>query len=129
MAKKFTVACVQTTTGRDIGSSLEAAGALVRAAALAGADFILTPETVNLMELDGHARAEKIAADDGDAGLSVFKDLAKETGVWLLAGSLVTLAEHGKAANRSFLIDPKGAVKAHYDKIHMFDVDLGDGEV
>ena len=129
MAKTFTVACVQTNTARDIAPSLEAAGTLVREAAKAGADFVLLPETVNLMEMDGKARAEKIAADAGDAGLSGVKDLAKETGVWLLAGSLVMLAEHGKAANRSLLIDPNGAVKAHYDKIHMFDVDLGDGEV
>jgi predicted amidohydrolase len=49
--------------------------------------------------------------------------------VWLLAGSLVTRTDGGKAANRSFLIDSNGVVQTHYDKIHMFDVDLGNGEV
>ena len=129
MSETFTAACVQTTTGRDIAANIETAGALVRDAAEAGADFVLLPETVNLMELDRRARQEKIAADGGDAGLEGLCAVARETGVWLLAGSLVKRTEDGKAANRSFLIDPGGAVKAHYDKIHMFDVDLGDGEV
>ena len=128
MSETFTAACVQTTTGRDIAANIETAGALVRDAAEAGADFVLLPETVNLMELDRRAREEKIAADGGDAGLEGLCAVARETGVWLLAGSLVKRTEDGKAANRSFLIDPGGAVKAHYDKIHMFDVDLGDGE-
>ena len=129
MSGPFTAACVQTTTGRDIAENIETTGVMVKAAAKAGADFVLLPETVNLMELDRQARQEKIAADGGDAGLSGFCALARETGVWLLAGSLVKLTDDGKAANRSFLIDSDGEVKAHYDKIHMFDVDLGDGEV
>jgi len=129
MSAPFTVACVQTTTGRDIAANVEAAGEMVRDAARAGADFVLLPETVNLMELDRKAREDKIDADGGDAGLKGFCALARDAGVWLLAGSLVKRNEGGKAVNRSFLIDPDGAVKAHYDKIHMFDVDLGDGEV
>ena len=129
MSGPFTVACVQTTTGRDIAANLETTGGMVRDAARAGADFILLPETVNLMEQDRRAREDKIDAADGDAGLSGFCALARETGVWLLAGSLVKRADGGHAANRSFLIGPDGAVETHYDKIHMFDVDLGDGEV
>ena len=129
MSGPFTVACVQTTTGRDIAANVDTTGVMVRDAAKAGADFVLLPETVNLMELDRQAREEKIADDGGDAGLSGFCALAKETGVWLLAGSLVKRTDDAKAANRSFLIDANGEVKAHYDKIHMFDVDLGDGEV
>ena len=129
MSESFTAACVQTTTGRDIAENIETAGAMVRDAAKAGADFVLLPETVNLMERDRRARQEKIDADGGDAGLEGFRAVARETGVWLLVGSLVKRNEDGKAANRSFLIDPGGTVKAHYDKIHMFDVDLGGGEV
>mgnify|MGYP000653846501 FL=1 len=129
MSGPFTVACVQTTTGRDIAANLDTTGAMVVDAAKAGADFILLPETVNLMELDRTAREEKIAANDGDAGLAGFAALAKETGAWLLVGSMVTPTGGGKAANRSMCIDPDGEVQAHYDKIHMFDVDLGNGEV
>jgi len=129
MAGPFTVACVQMTSGREIADNISAAATLVGGAAKAGADFVLLPETVNLMENKGTLRAEKVAAGDGDAGLAGFQKIASDTGVWLLAGSLVVSGDDGKGANRSFLIDPKGETVAHYDKIHMFDVDLGDGEV
>ncbi|MFQ5765483.1 MAG: carbon-nitrogen hydrolase family protein [Rhodospirillales bacterium] len=132
MSEPFTVACVQTTSGREIGPSVEAASALARDAAGAGADFVLLPETVNLMEPKGRLMREKAAAEDADGALKAFRALAADTGVWLLAGSLVVAgsggAGDGKLANRSFLIDPKGTIAARYDKIHMFDVDLGSGE-
>jgi len=134
MRRPFTAACVQTTSGRDIAANVEMASALVRAAREAGADFIALPETVNIMEPNGSLLREKVAADGGGAGLAQFRALAREVGAWLLLGSLVVPAEKKKGAkamvaNRSYLIDPKGRVKARYDKIHMFDVDLGQGEV
>ncbi len=134
MRRPFTVACVQTTSGRDIAANVAMASKLVRRARKAGADFVLLPETVNVMEPKGSLLRDKVAAAGGDAGLAAFKALAREVGVWLLAGSLVVPTGRKKAgkamlANRSFLIDPRGTVKARYDKIHMFDVDLGRGEV
>ena len=134
MTGPFTVAGVQTTSGREIAKNIDAAGALVTGAAKAGADFVLLPETVNLMENKGKLRAEKITKGDGDGGLSAFQEMASGAGIWLLAGSLVVRGEDAesekpRAVNRSFLIDPDGAVQASYDKIHMFDVDLGNGEV
>ena len=127
--KPFTVACVQTTSGRDIAANAAMAGRLVRDAARAGADFILLPETVNIMEPKKSLLRQKLAAS-GDGGLAAFRGLAAEVGKWLLAGSLVVEGEDKKVrlANRSFLIDPKGRVRARYDKVHMFDVDLGAGE-
>jgi len=132
--RPFTAACVQTTSGRDIARNVRMASKLVRDARRAGADFILLPETVNIMEPKGSLLVDRLAADGGDAGLKAFRALAREVGAWLLAGSLVVPTKKKKAgkdmlANRSFLIDPRGRVTARYDKIHMFDVDLGDGEV
>jgi len=134
MRRPFTVACVQTTSGRDIAANIKMASALVRAARKAGADLIGLPETVNIMEPKGSLLSDKVAVAGGDAGLKALRALASEVGAWLLAGSLVVPAAKkkgakGMLANRSFLIDPKGAVRARYDKIHMFDVDLGKGEV
>ncbi len=128
MGGPFTAACVQTTSGPDIGPSVEAASAGVRDAAKAGADFVLMPETVNLMEPRNKKLFGKISGEDGDEGLNAFRALAGELGIWLLAGSLVLKGGAGKALNRSFLIGPEGDIKARYDKIHMFDVDLGEGE-
>lgn len=134
MSTPFTAACVQTTSSRDISENIETVGALVKDAAGAGADFIALPETVNLMENKGKLRIEKITSGDGDGGLSGFREMAAKNNVWLLAGSLVVMGDEAeseipRAVNRSHLIDPEGEVRASYDKIHMFDVDLGDGEV
>ena len=128
MGGTFTVACVQTTQGREVAPNIEAASALVRGAAKAGADFILMPENTNLMEPQGKLLPEKTMAEDGDPALKAFCGLAKELGVWLLPGSLILKGEREKSVNRSFLISPEGDIKARYDKIHMFDVDLGEGE-
>ncbi len=89
MGGPFTAACVQTTSGPDIGPSVEAASALVRDAAKAGADFVLMPETVNLMEPNNKKLFGKISGEDEDEGLNAFRGLARELGIWLLAGSLV----------------------------------------
>ncbi len=48
--------------------------------------------------------------------------------IWLLIGSLSIKLEPTKAANRSFLFDPQGRIAARYDKIHMFDVEIPDGQ-
>ena len=148
MSQPFTVACVQTTSGTEVAPNIGAASALVRDAAADGADFVLLPETVNIMEPRNKRLFEKIALEKDDECLKALRALAAETGIWLLAGSLVVKdstpppdlpspAEAGfakaggfgpKAVNRSFLIDPEGEIAARYDKIHMFDVDLGDGE-
>ena len=65
--------------------------------------------------------------EDGHPGIACFSDLARETGAWLLAGSLSIKLDTGKLANRSMLFDPAGKVAATYDKIHMFDADPTDG--
>ena len=136
MSGPCTVACVQTTSGTEVAPNIAAASALVRAAAAdGGADFVLLPETVNIMEPKNKRLFEKIAPEEDDECLKAFRALAQETNIWLLAGSLVVKDSapppeggRAKAHNRSFLIDPGGEIAARYDKIHMFDVDLGDGE-
>lgn len=124
----FTAACVQMRSGRDVAPNIEAAAALIGDAADRGADFVATPETTSLTELDRGALFEKTVSEDDDAALKRFQTLAAERGIWLLIGSLLIKAAPDKIANRSFLIGPDGAVTARYDKIHMFDVDLPGGE-
>lgn len=128
MTETFRVACVQTTSTRDVEPNVAVAVGLVREARAAGADLILLPETVNMMEPRNRLLREKVAAEDDDRALAAFRDLARETGAWLLVGSLVIGDGGSKAVNRSFLLGADGTVVARYDKIHMFDVDLGNGE-
>lgn len=124
----FHAACVQLRTGLDVTRNVAQACRLIRAAAADGADFVATPETTHLMELGGKALFAKTVAQDDDPGLKAFGALAAELGLWLLIGSLSIRVSETKVANRSFLLAPDGAIAATYDKIHLFDVDLVDGE-
>ena len=135
MSTNFTVACVQFTAGPDPEPNLRVASDLVRRARDAGADFITTPEASNFIE-SGKRRREKARSEATDPFLAGMCTLARETGAWLLLGSLVidpsgergAASDEARLANRSFLVDADGAVVARYDKIHMFDIDLPGGE-
>ena len=125
---KITAACVQMRSGVEIAPNLAAASALIRQAAGQGAKFIATPEMTNLLDIRPGMARPKIVEQD-DIPVHSFQALAAELGVTLLIGSLaVALPDEERFANRSFLIGPDGGVIAHYDKIHMFDVEVGDGQ-
>ena len=135
MSAPFTAACVQYTAGPDPEPNLEVVSGLVRQARDAGAELIATPEVTNFIE-SGKRRRDKARREADDPFLAAMRELARETGAWLLLGSLVidpagepgADAGEGRLANRSFLIDAAGAIVARYDKIHMFDIDLPGGE-
>ena len=104
---------------------------LIRQAAKDGAKLILTPEGVNLLEQRREGRERAVTDQDADAAVTGLRDLARELGVWLLIGSAIVWSGRegdGRAANRSLLIDDGGEIVATYDKLHVFDVDLPDGE-
>jgi len=126
---RFTAACLQLTSGRDIAPNIEAATALVRRARAAGADFIMTPEVSDMIEPRRALRLEKACTEAAHPMLAAFREVARETGAFLLLGSLVIRVEgEERLRNRSFLIAPDGGVRQRYDKIHMFDVELAGGE-
>ena len=87
-----------------------------------------TPEITTLMELDRTRLFAAVRPQQGNAAIAHFGALARELGIWLHVGSMAILVGNGKIANRSFLISPAGEVEARCDKIHMFDVQLPDGE-
>jgi predicted amidohydrolase len=128
MSEAFKVACIQTNSERDVAPNIEAVSGLVRQAHDQGADFILLPESVKMMEPKGRNVREKIAYEEDDVFLASFQKLAKDLGVWILLGSLLVRISDEQAANRSILINSNGDVVTRYDKIHMFDVDVGDGQ-
>ncbi|MEX0696607.1 MAG: carbon-nitrogen hydrolase family protein [Dongiaceae bacterium] len=129
MSETFKVACVQNCAERDIDPSITALAPLVRAAAAAGAELIVLPEMVEMLEPRNDMVLAKAVPEAADAGLAACRALARETGAWILAGSLL-LKEKGadRVVNRSILLDRSGAIVARYDKIHLFDVDLAGGE-
>src|SRR5476651_2030580 len=124
----FTAAMVQMRTGLLPEPSLEQGTQLIREAAAQGADYVQTPEVSNMMQVNRKALFEHLAAEEDDLSLKAYRALAQELKIHLHIGSLALRATPEKAVNRGFLIGPDGAVIASYDKIHMFDSDLGNGE-
>ncbi|WP_417711898.1 carbon-nitrogen hydrolase family protein [Roseibium aggregatum] len=124
----FTAACIQLRSGKTISDNADAAESLIRAAAKDGAQFVQTPEMSNVLVRSRQELQERISDAEDDLFLKRARALAADLGIYLHLGSLAVLAGNGKIANRAFLIEPEGNILAVYDKIHMFDVDLPNGE-
>jgi predicted amidohydrolase len=125
---KFTVGLIAMRSGRDPQTNLDAVLAAIDQAKLAGADYVLTPEMTNIMEVKRERLFANILPDESDPTLATLREVARKLGICIHIGSLAIKASPEKAVNRSFLIDRRGEIVARYDKIHMFDVDLGAGE-
>jgi hypothetical protein len=119
---------VQLRAGRNVGANIDAAAKLVREAKSLGAEYVQTPEQTSLMELDRASLFAHIVEEERDPALAAFRELARELNVHLHVGSLAVKVSPDKAANRAFFIDPTGQIVGRYDKIHMFDVNLANGE-
>lgn len=124
---KFRAALVQMRSGRRVTENVAAATALVRQAAAEGASYVQTPEVTTLMDFDRDNLFGSTGPEAGNAALEAFCDLAAKLGIWLHIGSMA-IREGEKIANRSYVIAPSGAIAARYDKIHLFDVALANGE-
>lgn len=124
----FRAGLIQMRTGRTPRANVDAALKLIGEAKTAGAHYVQTPEMTNIMEVKRDALFAAIASEEADPSLAAFRDAARSLRLWLHAGSLAIKVSPDKATNRSFLIAPDGEIAARYDKIHLFDVDLADGE-
>ncbi len=120
-------AVIQTNATGDIARNIDRASALIRQAAGEGASFIQTPEVTNMIPPTGDDLLRLIRDEDTDETLAAMRALAAELGVTLHIGSLALTSEDpARAANRGFIVGPDGGIRARYDKIHMFEADLGD---
>ena len=126
-AGTFKAAMIQMRSGMTPSANVEAAVRMIGEAKAAGADYVQTPEMTNII-----AKRERlfgaIVEEERDASLATFRELARKLGIYVHIGSLAIKAGHERAANRGFVIDPRGEIAARYDKIHMFDVNLDKGE-
>jgi deaminated glutathione amidase len=123
------IACLQMNSGNEFAANMSTFSAMAREAAARGATFILAPEYFLMMDGTGRVMREAALDERGEPALSAVMALARELGVWLLAGSVTLKSGDGRMCNRSVLISAEGGVVATYDKIHMFDVTLPDGKV
>ncbi len=125
----FKAACVQLNSGNDMDANLCAAEAGIRSAAADGAQLIMLPEYAALLDGSGRVMRENSFSEEQHPALAKFRALALATRTWLLVGSLTVKVGDERMVNRSYLLSAAGAVAAHYDKIHMFDVTLPSGKV
>jgi deaminated glutathione amidase len=129
MTTPFRIACLQINSGNDLEANMAVVRQMAVEAAKSGTNFVLAPEYFLMMDGSGRVMREKALPPDGGSVLAELQALARDNGIWFLAGSLTLNTDDGRIANRSFLIAADGRIVAHYDKIHMFDVTLPDGKV
>jgi deaminated glutathione amidase len=115
-------------SSREMAPNLADASKLIRQAASQGATFISTPEMTNIFEPDRERLKAVVMAETDDSSVHGFSALAAKLEVWLHIGSMALKGDDGKVVNRTLLFNPKGEIVARYDKIHLFDVDLPNGD-
>jgi len=127
----FRVGLVQLNSGDDPAANLPIILNHIRNAAVGGAQFVATPEVTNIVATSRSHQRAVLRHEGDDATLTALIAEAKALNIWLLIGSLALLGDtpdDDRFVNRSCLISPQGVVVARYDKIHMFDVNLPNGE-
>jgi predicted amidohydrolase len=124
----FKAGMIQLRSGLTPAANTDAAVKLIGEAKSAGCNYVLTPEMTNIMAAKRAQLFGAVVEEEADTSLVILRELAHKLGIFVHIGSLAIKLSKERAANRSFLIDPKGEIVARYDKIHMFDVDLGNGE-
>jgi predicted amidohydrolase len=122
------IALFQSTTGIDPAANGRALVEAVVEAAAGGAAMLFTPEMSGLLDRDSARAAKALRPPEEDEVLAACRDAAAKHGIWLHIGSLAVWAGDGRVANRGFVIDSGGQIRATYDKLHLFDVDLPTGE-
>ncbi|MFZ1186399.1 MAG: carbon-nitrogen hydrolase family protein [Pseudolabrys sp.] len=127
-AGSFSAAMIQMRSSLTPGANIDDAVRMIGEAKAAGVDYVLTPEMTNILAAKREQLFAVIAEEESDNALATLRELARQFGIYIHIGSLAIRISHDRAANRSFLVDPKGDIAARYDKIHMFDVDLAGGE-
>lgn len=122
------LAVLQMTSGVDPAVNAQTLADGIMAAAKGGAVMLFTPEMSGLVDRDRARAATNIRAESDDLCLKAVREAAEAAGIWVHIGSLALLRPDGRFANRGFIIDPTGTIRARYDKLHLFDVDLPTGE-
>jgi deaminated glutathione amidase len=122
------IALFQSTTGIDPDANAARLEQAIAEAAAGGAEMLFTPEMSGLLDRDSARAAKNLRPEGEDRVLERCREAARQHRIWVHLGSLAVLVDDGKVANRGFIIDREGKVRARYDKIHLFDVDLPTGE-
>ena len=123
------IAIHQSRTGIDPAANARALIDAVNQAKAGGADMLFTPEMSGLLDQKRERAAAHLCGEADDIVLAALRSAAAKAGIWIHLGSLALKGGAGdRLVNRGFIVDDHGAIRARYDKIHLFDVDLPTGE-
>ena len=122
------IAVHQMTSGIDPQKNLACMISAVATSAETGAIMYFAPEMSLMLNRNRREARSLICSESASSALSQLQECARDNKIWVHLGSIAVQHEEGKFANRSLVISPDGAVKARYDKIHLFDVSLASGE-
>jgi predicted amidohydrolase len=122
------IAVYQAQSGVEPAANAERLVSAVREAAAGGAAMLFTPEMSGMLDRDRQRALGKARSENEDLVLAAVQGAAADAGIWVHLGSLALRSDGEKLVNRGFVIDDHGEVRARYDKIHLFDVDLPTGE-
>jgi len=123
-------ACIQINGSNIIEENIAKFDKLIRAAVSDGAEFILTPESSSMMHKTTKELFENATTEENDITLKFFRNIAKELNIFILIGSLSIKEKEDseKLYNRSYMINSEGGIISRYDKIHLYNVELANGE-
>lgn len=129
------IACLQLTSSADLLENIAKVEGMVERATAMGVGLVATPENTFLIEESGKDRV--FYKQHEHPAVKASAEMARKNNIWLLIGSVAILSTQHSALkthspltyNRSLLFNPEGEIMSHYDKIHLFDVEVGDGQV
>src|SRR3982751_486199 len=115
------IALFQSTTGISPGTNIHRLEEAIAEAAAGGAEILFTPEMSGLLDRDSARAAKNLRSEEEDEVLARCRQAARRHRIWLHLGSIAVLVADGKVANRAYVIDREGEIRARYDKLHLFD--------
>ena len=124
MAREVRIGCVQTRPRATFDEAIEEALQLGGAAVAAGADLVCLPEYCGGLKSEGGLLVPPAAPEARHPVLDALRDFARDSHVWMLIGSIAVDGPGDRLVNRGYVVDDQGDIRARYDKIFLFDVDL-----
>ena len=122
------IGCVQTPALPTFDEAIEAACRLAGDAVAAGAELVCLPEYCGGLKSENGVLKPPAAPEASHPVLEALRNFTRDAGVWMLIGSVAVDGPEDRLINRGFLVDDTGEIRARYDKIHLFDVDLSETE-
>ena len=126
--REVRIGCIQTPALPTFDEAIEAACRLAGDAVAAGAELVCLPEYCGGLKSDNGVLKPPAAPEASHPVLDALRAFTRDAGVWMLIGSVAVDGPEGRLINRGFMVDDKGEIRARYDKIHLFDVDLSETE-